>query len=405
MATKTKASAKSDNSLPKLDSNDFATSLDDFYTVYQETGVIGFDLALTNGKGLPVGSCVLMYSAPGSGKSTLCVDIARRLLTKNENAGVPYSCLFIDIEGGAKGLAKDTGLANFVLPERGCRLLYRQSRGTTWNDIEKYFKAILNEEGPYKDVKLVIIDSLSAIQSAAQADRKKDINAGDYGTSAKDRNNLYNKYLLDLKAKGVSFLLIAQQRQKQGASQFEDQKRASTADGDEHIVDAILKLSRSGGGNNVETKKVNVTAAATNKVEAITTHFFCTVSAPKKNRYGSYPAVPILMHIGHGVVNSFTLKNVLLSKSLVKEAGSANARKYTINPELLSYVGNDTFTQESGKKEYTQWIADHMNTIKDFLKEHRMYNNIDDPNESATPQSMDGEVTDLELSDMEDTDN
>ena len=64
---------------------DFITDENEFITTYQETGVIGFDLAISNGRGLPVGGCILMYSAPGSGKSTLLNLMAGiEKLTKGE---------------------------------------------------------------------------------------------------------------------------------------------------------------------------------------------------------------------------------------------------------------------------------------------------------------------------------
>ena len=37
---------------------DFITDENEFITTYQETGVIGFDLAISNGRGLPVRECI-----------------------------------------------------------------------------------------------------------------------------------------------------------------------------------------------------------------------------------------------------------------------------------------------------------------------------------------------------------
>lgn len=366
--------------MAKIDyDKEFLQTEEDFIQHFQETGVFGFDLAVSNGRGLPIGGCVLMYSAPGSGKSTLCADIARKLLQKNEDAGIPYKCLYIDIEGGSKGLALNNGLNRFVTEEHGRRLLYRRSKCTTWNDIEQMFRDILSGEEHVKDVKLVIIDSITTIMSEAQADRKSDINKGDFGTSAKDRYILFNKYLLDLKDKGVSFILIAQQRTKQGASMFEDQKKAATADGDEHIVDVILKLSRSGGGNNVETKKVEVMSAVTGDKDKISEQFFCTITSPTKNRYfaAANAKVPVLVRIGKGIVNRYTIKNMLETYGYLKVGGSAQKRKITIVPELVDYVdsqsGRDPFVQECSLPEANTWIGFNGELIKDWLKSKDKY--------------------------------
>ena len=370
---------------------DFITDEKEFITTYQETGVIGFDLAISNGRGLPVGGCILMYSAPGSGKSTLCADIAKRLLDKNEKAGNPYQCLYIDIEGGSKGLALNNGLSKYVSAEHGKRLIYRRSKRTTWNDVENMFRAILDKDEHVKDVRLVIIDSISAIMSETQADLKSDINKGDFGSGAKDRNILFNKYLLELKSKGVSFLLIAQQRQKQGATAFEDQKRAATADGDDHIVDCILKLTRSGGGNNVETKKVEVVSAATGEKEKVSTQFFCKIAAPNKNRFcAGLPAVPVLVRIGQGIVNRYTMRNLLETNNLLKIGGSAQKRKVTISDELVTFVGGEEpFVQESDLRTTNAWIARNVEPIKEFLKSRNLYRLIPDVDMLQAQQGQD----------------
>ena len=358
---------------------DFITDENEFITTYQETGVIGFDLAISNGRGLPVGGCILMYSAPGSGKSTLCADIAKRLLDKNEKAGNPYQCLYIDIEGGSKGLALNNGLSKYVSAEHGRRLIYRRSKRTTWNDVENMFRAILDKDEHVKDVRLVIIDSISAIMSETQADLKADINKGDFGSGAKDRNILFNKYLLELKSKGVSFLLIAQQRQKQGASAFEDQKRAATADGDDHIVDCILKLSRSQGGNNADVKKVEVLSAATGEKAKIAPRFLCTIQAPSKNRFcADLSPVPVLVKVGKGIQNWYTIKKMLETYKLLKNQGSANAPRYVLNEKVVNYVG-EPFEQECNKEVCQKWIANHVVGIKEFFKSVDLYHLTVDP--------------------------
>lgn len=359
---------------------DFLNEEKEFVTEYIETGVVGFDLAISNGKGLPIGGCILMYSGKGSGKSTLCADIARRMLEKHEAAKIPYQCLYIDVEGGSKGLALNTGLSKFVSKEHGRRLIYRKSKKTTWNDIENLFKAILDGDEHVKDVKLVVIDSLSVIMSETMADEKKTINAGDFGSGAKDRGTLFNKYLLELKSKGVTFLLIAQQRQKQGATQFEDQKRAATSDTDDHIVDCILKLTRSGGGNDKETKKVEVVSAATGEKEKVAIYFYCSIQAPEKNRfYAGLPRVKVLMKTGQGVVNTYTMRNLLIHNKLLKIGGSAQKPKVTINDELLSFVNSaEPFVQESNVKETNAWITNNMGAIREFLKSKNKYRLIED---------------------------
>ena len=366
----------------------FYRKVDDFKKVYQETGIVGFDLAISNGKGLPIGGCILMYSAPGSGKSTLCVEIAKRLLQKNAEQNIPYKCLFLDIEGGSDGLAENTGLMNYATPEYGCRLNYKPAGGMTWNELEEMFKAIEEDVPPFDNTRLVIIDSLNSIQSEAQADRNKKINSGDFGTSAKDRYNLYNKYILNLKRKGVTFLFISQQRQKQGAAMFEDQKKAATADGDDHIVDCILKLSRTGGGNDKETKKTEVISAATGEKSKVATRFYCNVEAPKKNRfYAGLPKVPILIRTGYGIVNGFTMRNLLRTYHYIKVNGTGANKTVTMADEMLSFIGDShPFEQDSKQAVADRWITENTPALIEFLKSKDKYRLVEDPAKVQAPE-------------------
>lgn len=380
MATKKKTT---DSATATVNDGDYTgllyRSREQFKKTYQETGIVGFDLAISDGKGLPVGGCILMYSAPGSGKSTLCTDIAERLLYKNEKENIPYKCLFIDLEGGSDGLTTNMGLDKYVEPEHGCRLNYIPMGGMTWNQLEKIFNDILNDKPPMDNVRLVIIDSLNSIQSEAQADKSKAVNSGDFGSSAKDRYVLYNKYVLDLKKKGVTFLFISQQRTKQGASMFEDQKKSATADGDDHIVDCILKLSRSQGGNNADVKKVEVLSAATGEKAKIAPRFLCTIQAPSKNRFcADLSPVPVLVKVGKGIQNWYTIKKMLETYKLLKNQGSANAPRYVLNEKVVNYVG-EPFEQECNKEVCQKWIANHVVGIKEFFKSVDLYHLTVDP--------------------------
>ena len=47
---------------------------------FVETGDVGLDLALSDGKGLPIGSSTLLWAKPGSGKTTVVADACKRLM-------------------------------------------------------------------------------------------------------------------------------------------------------------------------------------------------------------------------------------------------------------------------------------------------------------------------------------
>ena len=56
----------------------FVTSDKDLVSVFEETGNIGLDMALTNGKGVEIGSYVILTAGNGAGKSTTCLDLVKR---------------------------------------------------------------------------------------------------------------------------------------------------------------------------------------------------------------------------------------------------------------------------------------------------------------------------------------
>ena len=58
---------------------------------------------------------------------------------------------------------------------------------------------------------------------------------------------------------GITIFGISQQRKKQSVmNAFEDPNKAAVADGDLHYADVIIKLSKTSGGNDPETKKKEV---------------------------------------------------------------------------------------------------------------------------------------------------
>lgn len=298
----------------------FAKSSQDLVPEFIETGNIGLDMALSNGRGLPIGGCVIFYSAPGAGKSTLTADALRRILTKYEKEDLPYRALYIDIEGSNDLLYK-TGLAKFIDEEHGHRLLY-QGGYTNFEDLEEMCKGIIKGDKGYEDVKLVVIDSLTMLMS--EQEENKDLNAGDFGTANRIRNTFYRKYVSVMKDLGISFIFISQQRANQNAGLFGDPKKSALADGDNHIADIILKLSKSEGGSRTEIKKQDTQVSTSEKAVKLSPNFITKISK-SKNRYVNMPEIEILCTYGRGVQNKFILNTMLNTYKLTANKGSARS--------------------------------------------------------------------------------
>lgn len=349
----------------------FVKSSKSFVTEFMETGNIGLDMAVSNGKGLPVGGCVILYAEQGAGKSTIFADALRRLLTKYHNANLPFKAVYIDIER-SDTLFRGVGLDKFVDDEYGNRLLYKPGH-CSFEELEEICNGILKGDETYADVKLIVIDSIGYVECAQEAN--KDLSTGDFGTAARTRNAFYKKYVSRLKDKGVSFLFIAQGRQNQEAGMFGDPLKAALAKGDLHIADVILKVSKSEGGSNAETKKQDIQVATSEKAEKLSANFKVKFTKTK-NRYANLPSVEILCTYGRGVQNYYILKIMLEKYKFIKNKGSAQRPKWVIDEELANAVGD--WEQESDTVTLKKWLSGHVNPIRDFLKANDLYRVLPD---------------------------
>ena len=57
----------------------------------------------------------------------------------------------------------------------------------------------------------------------------------------------------------------------------------------------------------------------------------------------------------------------------MKEGGSKINRTYTVDEELLAYIGDNSFVQGSDRLTTNNWITAHVEPIKEFLKSKDLY--------------------------------
>lgn len=353
----------------------FATSEEDFETDFEESGNIGFDMAITNGKGIPLGSYIILVAGKGSGKTTSCMDMARRILARWEaNGQTDNKILYIDIEK-SKELAKKVGLSKYAT--RGS-LLYKVGACSV-ELLEKISKNIIEGKKPYKDIKYIFIDSVNNLICKREIDA--DTDKGDFGNAVAARNKWYKKYLPELEKLGVTIIGISQFRKKQQATQYEDPHKAALADGDLHWADVILRVSKSTGGNDAETKKVDVFNATTGKTEKISKQFKVTYAPfEDKNRFGKFTSATSLVTYGEGCHNWFAMKQLLVSHGFMENKGSAASPKWNFSPDLITFVGAEA--TDLNKAEMREYLADNMKSLKDFLRSKDCYCNSKDMGES-----------------------
>ena len=285
-------------------------------TEFIETGNIGFDMAVSNGKGLPLGNSILFWGAPGCGKTTLFADVARRLIKAHKAQGEPFRVLYLAVEG-SKELMKKLGLREYIDSKD---FIYIERR-FTWSQIELLYDAVLAGKGEFKDVKLIVIDSINNVLS--EQNIKNSVASGDFGTKAKERTNFWAKYLPICKQKKISTFMVAQMRQKQdaGIGAFVEKEKAAAGFADLHNADVIFKCKKF--TNNKDSMKViTKTAFGENKDTVRYVLMLDPTNAASKNRIDQTYQCEILLEKGFGAHNYYALRKMLILHGFLKENGA-----------------------------------------------------------------------------------
>lgn len=366
MATKKSAKEKS-SSMFSFDLNqETQAMLNSFVeiepdTAFLETGNIGFDMALSNGLGMPIGSSVLFWAPPACGKTTLLADVSRRLLAAHKAKGELFKVLYIAVEG-SRELLKKMGLWEYYLSRD---FLYVE-RSLCWRQIEQMYDMVLADKGMYAGVKLIIIDSVNNILSDQNV--KNSIADGDFGTRSRERGNFYSKYLPMCKMKGISTFMIAQVRQNQDAAnnRYAEKKKAAASDADKHNAEIIIKCSADTSCTDV-VKLVEETAFGTEKsVERYIMKLDPLVSS-SKNRFDRTHKCEIMIEKGVGACNYYALRKILILHKFIKKNGAY----YTFDEALCKAFG---FPAKSMYKDpLDDIIASHVKELVTFLKEMGCY--------------------------------
>lgn len=328
-------------------------------TEYLETGNVGLDLALTDGKGLPLGSSTLFWAKPGSGKTTIVADASRRLIQAAKNRGETFKVLYLAVED-SRALMSSLGMDEYI--ESGDFIYY--ARGFCWRHIETFYEAVLNKYKGYEDVKLIVIDSVNNVLS--DQNMKNSVADGDFGTKSRERSQFYSKFLPLCKEKGISSFFISQVRQKQNAGMYEDPNRAAVSNVDLHNVDIILKCSAI--SNLTDASKIEEeTIFGKDKVASKCIFKMDSKATDCKNRYIKGNAVELLFEKGKCVWNYYTVKKLLLGNKLLKAA----AGWYTFDPEVCTNFGIPE--NKLRNAEVNDIIQNHIGDFVELLKKMGKY--------------------------------
>ncbi len=327
---------------------------------YIETGDVGLDLALSDGKGLPIGSSTLLWAKPGSGKTTVVADACKRLIEKFKKKGEVFKVLYIGVEDSS-GLLSALGLDPYRVSGD---FLYAKGQ-ICWRQVEGLYTQVLNSDGIFAGVKLIVIDSVNNVLS--DQNTKNSVADGDFGTRNRERSNFYSKFLPLCKERGISSFFISQIRKKQAvASPYEDPNRAAVSDVDLHNVDIIMKCTASTNTTDA-SKIIEKTVFGEDKVASKCIFKMDSKATDCKNRYIRGNAVELLFEKGKKVHNYYTIGKLLEGNKFIKKNGSY----LQLDPELCK-----AFKLPEGnlrRTELNKILEDHAGDFVGFLKKIGKY--------------------------------
>lgn len=341
---------------------------DDLPTTFRETGCIPMDLALTNGKGLPIGGSVLFYATSGCGKTTIYADMVKHLLERASSKGEDYKVIYVDVEG-SRELLLSMGLGNYIISGD---LILKEGAITFAQLEELYTKVLAWYEDPdnpkndeeYKNVKCIVVDSLNMVQSQTLMD--KAVDDGDFGSNAKERSRFYPKYFTKCKTYGVTNLYITQVRVNVNGTAFSEATKAAISPSDKFFFDIVIKGAKSERAQK-DAEKVTVNTA----FGALDMQDRCivTISSGKgewvKNRYGHFPEINLLLQYGKRVISAYTLREMLVNWGYIKE----KTGYYTVSAPLNEAMGWDFDPEKSvRKKAINSAISADVDKVVLFLK-------------------------------------
>ncbi len=355
-------------------------SIDSLATSFRETGCVPLDLALTNGKGIPEGGSILFYATSGCGKTTIYADMCKNLIERALEKGENYRIVYVDVEG-SKELLLSMGLGPYIASGN----LILKTGAITFSQLEEIYEKILgwyedpsnpkNDE-EYKDVKIIIVDSLNMVQS--QALMEKAVDDGDFGSNAKERMRFYPKYFTRCKGAGVTNMYITQIRQAINAAAFAEQTKAAISGSDKFYFDIVMKGAKS-ERSTTDMEKVKVTTAF--GVMEIQNRCAVTLKTDKgewvKNRYGHLPEVTLLLEYGKRVISSYTVREMLCGLGLIEKGTSGYFR---VTPEFIEALElkNVDPGKNYRKRDINIIVTKNLQGILNFLKANNMYRLIDD---------------------------
>lgn len=292
--------------------------------------------------------------------TTLNGEVAKRLILKHRNLGIPFKVAYIDIENSLD-LLKSLGLQEFI--ESGD--LIHIPGVVTYEELEEFYKDIfLKRVKDLEDVKLVIIDSITAVTT----EKKEEMSCegAEFGLKAKANTAFMEKLAPKSLQYGVTTFLVNQMRDKQNAGMYEEKEKRQGGKAQGYYATAIVRLTKKTSKADKDIKPIKIqTAFGEVEVQKKCIVTLKSDGADLKNRYGKMQPVDILIEYGKKVHNWFTLRNMLIGLGYIEQAGA----RFNISAELEPEKTDKTFSL----KEVNTFVGQNIGRLVEFLKSRNQY--------------------------------
>jgi len=304
-----------------------------------ETGLIPLDIILHGG--IRLGDIIMFYSGEGVGKSTICLQLSRKMIEKHNK-----KVLYIDVESGVRNQIEDFKLKKH-LEDRNFNYIDRLK---SVDEIEKLFDGILAKKELPFDV--LILDSISNVIPSTLLTRSvvDPMMAG----QAKEITSLLQKYRVLFKERGIIFLIINQERANLKAqTKYDPAFKVAGCKAIVYTPDVTIKLSN---GEPIKENRKTI-----NGIEEIEVGRFLKAVAIKNRKGNGKITVQFPIRFGAGISNVMFLAKMLKDKGYVKTAGAYTKTSLLPNPK-----GGEWSLK--GKAGLEEWVDQNYDAINAILK-------------------------------------
>lgn len=287
--------------------------------VFHSTGIKALDKI--SGGGLLEGAMYGFWGEQGTGKSSLCAQIARKFCDEG------YSVLYIDSEKSLNDNQKEIyGLMKYCPKEKNApRSLYHLDRVVTMKECDNICKKFIDKGA----VKLIIIDSETELMARDLDDI--DVEAKTIGEHARQSKEMLMKLKCAVHLNDIICIVMFQARANilQNPQYGASDKKQAGGYASKHVPDAILQIARGAAIRDSDNNQIGHVMRM--KYE--------------KNKIAAPAIIEQNFIYGIGISNKMTVIDTALERGFIESSGKSyvlgNGSKYIGKKALYDMTDED----------------------------------------------------------------